>query len=254
MLKLLRRLLLVLLVLASAVGVAAWTCPAELGYRYFGDRIAPVKLHGISGSVWHGHADSAELLGQNLGELDWRLRPSSLLQGAALAHVVLAGGDVVGNGTIEQTADRQLVLHDVEAQLPARIAAPMIDVPLLQLLGTIEIRLAHARLRGYTIADAHGVAFWRNAGVAGAAQARLSDLQFTFATATEGQVSGTVQDLGGPLLASGAFSANAMRYDAKLKLAPRDNNAQVAEALQFVGQPQPDGSRELLIEGRLLGF
>jgi general secretion pathway protein N len=252
--KLLRRLLMVLLVLATVAIIAAWTCPAELAYRYFGERIAPVKLHGIAGSVWHGHADSAEVLGQNLGVLDWRLRPSSLLHGAGLAHVVLGGGDVIGNGTIEQTADRQLLLHDVEAQMPARLAAPVIGIPALELLGTIEMRVAHARLRGYTIADVSGVAFWRNAGVAGAAQARLSDLQFTFASASDGQVSGTVQDLGGPLLASGAFSASAMRYDARIKLAPRDGNAQVAEALQFVGQPQPDGSRELLIEGRLLGF
>jgi len=251
--KLLRRVLMVLLVLATIVVVCAWTCPAELAYRYFGERIAPLKLHGISGSVWHGHAESAEVLGQNLGVLDWRLRPSSLFEGKALAHVVLGGGDVIGSGTLVQTADRQLLLHDVEVQMPARIAAPMIDIPALQLLGTIELRIAHARLRGYTIADAGGVAFWRNAGVTGAAQAQLGDLQFTFATATEGQVSGTVQDLGGPLLASGAFSATAMRYNAQIKLAARDN-AQVAEALQFVGQAQPDGSRELLIEGRLLGL
>ena len=252
--KLLRRLLLVLIVLATIAILAAWTCPAEFAYRHFGDRIAPLKLHGISGSVWHGHADSAELGGQNLGMLDWRLRPSSLLQGAALAHIVLGGGDIVGSGTIEQNADRQLLLHDVEAHMPARAAAPIVDIPTLQLLGTIEVRIAHARLRGYTIIDASGVAFWRNAGVAGAAQASLSDLQFTFATATEGQVAGTVQDLGGPLQASGAFTANALRYDATIKLAARDNNPQVSEALQFVGQPQPDGSRELLIEGRLLGF
>jgi len=251
--KLLRRLSIVLLILATVVLIGAWTCPAALAYRYFGDRIAPLKLHGLSGSVWHGHADSVEVLGQGLGVLDWRLRPSSLLEGAALAHVVLGGGDVIGNGTIEQTADRELLLHDVEVQMPARMAAPMIDIPALQLLGTIELRIAHARLRGYTIADAGGVAFWRNAGVSGAAQAQLSDLQFTFASATDGQISGTVQDLGGPLLASGAFSATALRYDARLKLAPRDNE-QVAEALQFVGQPQPDGSRELLIEGRLLGL
>ena len=96
------------------------------------------------------------------------------------------------------------------------------------------------------------MAYWRNAAVAGAAQARLGELQAQFASAADGGIAGTLRDGGGPLEARGTFNIALGRYSAQLRLAARDGDARVADALQYVGQPQPDGSRLLLIEGRQL--
>lgn len=251
--KALRRIALAAIVLVAALAVAAWTCPADLAYHYFGDRIAPVALHGLSGTIWQGHADAVGLFRQNLGALEWRLQPAALLRGEAIAQLSLAGDGLTAAGTVTRAGDGQISFHDAVVRMPARTAAPVLATPALDLLGTIEVDVSKARLRGAWLEDASGVAYWRDAAVAGAAQARLSDLQVTFASAADGTISGTIRDLGGPLQAQGTFAASLGRYDARVQLAARDNDARVTEALQYVGQPQPDGSRLLEIEGRQLG-
>ncbi|HET7064770.1 MAG TPA: type II secretion system protein N [Rudaea sp.] len=252
--KLLRRVLLLLIVLAAVAGLAAWTCPADLAYRYFGGRLAPLALRDLSGTIWQGRATTVELFRQNLGALEWRLQPAPLLHGEAIAQLTLTGDGITATGLVDRGADGEVSFRDVVAHLPARIAAPVLAIPALDLLGTIEIDVAQARLRGVWLEEASGAAYWRDAAVAGAAQARLSDLQLTFASAAGGTISGVVHDLGGPLQADGTFSASLARYDAQVRLAARGDDPRVTEALQFVGQPQSDGSRQLVIEGRQLGL
>lgn len=250
--KLLRRVLLLVIVLAATAGVAAWTCPADLAYRYFGGRLAPLALRDLTGTIWQGRAAAAELFRQNLGALEWRLQPAALLHGETVAQLSLTGDGIAATGLIDRGTDGQVMFRDVVVHMPARIAAPVLAIPALDLLGTIEIDVAKARLRGAWLDEASGAAYWREAGVAGAAQARLSDLQVTFASAADGTISGVVHDLGGPLQAEGTFTASLGRYDAQVRLAARGDDQRVIEALQFVGQAQPDGSRQLVIEGRQL--
>jgi hypothetical protein len=138
--------------------------------------------------------------------------------------------------------------------MPAGVAAPVFAIPALQFLGTIDIEIAQARLSGMWLADAQGTATWHGAAVAGAAQARLSDLRATFASGADGAINGVVADLGGPLEVAATFRADVGGYQAQARIAPRGDNPQIAEALQFIGQPQPDGSRQLLIEGKTLGI
>jgi len=252
--KVLRRVLLFVIVLAAVAGVAAWTCPADLAYRFFGGRVAPLTLRDLSGTVWQGRAAAAELLGHNLGTLEWRLQPSAILHGEAIAQLALTGDGIVATGVVDRGADGSVSFRDVVVHMPARTAAPVLAIPALDLLGTIEIDVARARLRGLWLEDASGTAYWRDAAVAGAAQARLSDLQVTFASAAGGAISGVVRDLGGPLQAEGTFTATLGRYDAQVRLAARGDDPRVNEALQYVGQPQADGSRQLLIEGHQLGL
>ena len=252
--KWLRRFFLFAIVLAAVAGVAAWTCPADLAYRWFGGRLAPLALRDLSGTVWQGRATSVELFTANLGALEWRLQPAALLHGEAIANLTLTGDGITATGVVDRGADAQVSFRDVVVHMPARIAAPVLAIPALDLLGTIEIDVARARLSGLWLADASGVAYWRDAAVAGAAQARLSDLQLTFASADGGMISGVIHDLGGPLQADGTFTASLARYDAQVRLAVRGDDPRVTEALQYVGQPQSDGSRQLVIEGRQLGL
>jgi len=121
----------------------------------------------------------------------------------------------------------------------------------LQLLGDLDVTITQARLRGAWLDAANGSVHWRNAAVAGAAQAQLGDLEATFASAADGSIAGNVRDLGGPLQLSGTFKVCAGSYDAEAKLVARDANAQVTEALRYIGEPQADGSSLLKIHGQL---
>jgi hypothetical protein len=249
--RFLRGLLIGLLVLAAIAGVAAWTCPAELAYRFAADALVPVRLHDLAGSIWQGHAGAADLLGVSLGTIDWKLQAQPLLRGEIVAQVTVAGDGTSGGGIVDYGGG-QTALRDATLRMPARLAAPVLAIPMLELLGTIEIDIAHAHLRDLWFDDAAGAVRWRDAAVAGAAQAKLGDLQATFASTPDGSIAGVVGDLGGPLELAGTFKANRNAYEAQARLASRGDNAQVTEALQFIGQAQADGSRNLEIRGRPL--
>ncbi|HEY8010619.1 MAG TPA: type II secretion system protein N [Rudaea sp.] len=250
--QLLRKSILGLLIVALCVGVAAWTCPADIAYRWFASRLGPVTLADLSGSLWHGHAGSMRVFGRELGVLDWQLQALPLFKGTWVVQVNVSGGDATAQAMLTRSADRQLDIRDATIQLPATVLEPAIGVPNLNLQGRIEIALKQARLRGAWVESANGSALWRDAAVSGVAQARLSDLHATFVTMPDGGISGELRDLGGPLLADGMFTAAAGHYEAELKLAARDGDTHVLDALQYVGEPQSDGSVLLKIRGQLL--
>lgn len=249
--KWLRRTLLALAALVVLAAIAAWTCPAAIAYGFVADSLRPLRLRDLGGTVWNGHADHVELLGRDLGALDWKLQPLPLLRGEAAAHFAVTGAAVTAQGDVRRSG-ASTELEATVLRMPASIAAPALGIPALRLFGTIEVDIASARLDGVRLAAASGSATWHDAEVAGAAQARLGDLQATFAANGAAGIKGTVRDLGGPLELTGTFSASLGSYAAQARMAARDGNPQVAEALQYVGQPQPDGSRDLQIRGRQL--
>ena len=250
--RLLRKLALVLLAFAALTGIALWTCPADIAYRWFATRLGPVTLTDLSGSIWHGHATSMRVFDHELGALDWNLSPWPLLKGDTVAQITIKGVDTTAQGTLTRHADRQLEIRDARIQMPASVLDPAVGVGDLTMRGRIEINLSQAHLRGAWIESADGEALWLDAAVAGAAQARLSDLKATFVTMSDGGIAGELRDLGGPLAADGMFSAGRGDYDAQLKLSARDGDPHVLEALTHVGEPQSDGSVLLKIRGHLL--
>jgi hypothetical protein len=249
--KQLRRLLLLLVALLGIVAIVAATCPAQFVYRLVENRLGAVRLSGIGGSVWDGHASSLQVFGTELGALDWQLQAMPLLHGTAVAHVVLGGGETTASADVEHDLGGVTLVRGATIRAPAHIAAPALDIPALQLLGDLEATITQARLRGAWPEAASGTAHWHNAAVAGAAQAQLGDLEATFASATDGSIAGVVHDLGGPLQLSGTFKVSAGNYDAEAKLVARDGNPQVIEALRYIGEPQADGSSLLKIHGQL---
>lgn len=249
----LRRLVLFLLLLAVLAAIGVATCPASFAWRFVAARAGAVTLDAIGGTVWNGHAGSVSVYGRPLGALDWRLAVLPLLHGEVAASVQLHGGDMQASGLFTRHADASVSIVDADARLPARVAAPALDIPLLQLLGTLDIHIAQLTLHGAWPTAARGSVEWRDAAVAGSAQAQLGSLRADFDNAADGSIAGTVRDQGGPLQLHGTFSVRDGNYDARATLAARGGNAQVLDALRYIGQPQADGSMLLLIHGRLFG-
>jgi general secretion pathway protein N len=249
--KLFRNLILIVIILLVIAGVVAVTCPADYAYRLVANRLGALKLGGVSGSIWNGHAASAQVFGQELGALDWQLQAAPLLSRELIAHVDLNGGAVKATGIVDRGADGTISVRDATFQMPARMAAPALDIPALDLLGEIDGKLTQAQLRGVWVDGASGSLRWNHAAVAGAAQAQFGDLEATFSSAPDGSIAGVVHDLGGPLQVNGTFKVAAGSFDAEAKLAARDGNPQVMEALSYIGQLQADGTSLLLIHGGL---
>lgn len=253
MMKLIRNLLLLVIVLALvAVGVLAFL-PASTALGFVGGRLGPVQLGDVSGTVWKGQAEPASINGQPIGTLGWRLHPLGLLRARADADLTLAGDTYNGTGAISVQRDRTLRVRDLHLVMPANKLQPLLDIPALVFRGDVQVDVDEAELRGGFPTQVKGRATWKNASVAGSAEAQFGDVVTDFASTPDGGIAGTVSDGGGPLQASGSYTANLVGYDADIALRARDGNPQVLEALQYIGEPQPDGSARLVVRGRLLG-
>lgn len=249
--RILRNVVMVLVVLLVIGAVVVATCPAEYAYRLVADRLGVVRLGGLSGSIWQGHASSVQVFGQPLGAVDWQLEAAPLLGREVMAHVRLSGAEITANGTIDRTPDSTLSVREVTFRVPARLAEPALDIPALQFLGNIDGTLAEARLHGAWVEQASGTLRWNDAAVAGAAQAQLGALEATFSSAPDGAIAGVAHDTGGPLELNGTFKVSAGSFDADAILAARDGNPQVTEALRYIGQLQADGKSHLIVHGQL---
>lgn len=248
--KLLKILVAATLLALIAAVVALWTLPAEVGYRHAASRLGPVTLTGLRGTIWDGRADAISVFGHDLGEINWHARKSPLLFGRLLADVRIKGADVDVAGVVSRGFGGDLEGQDIRFSLPAARLAPAFGAGTVQLLGTIsgvvdQATLAQAMLRG-----ASGSARWSDAAADTAASGlvRLPDILAEFASQPDGSIAGRVHDdEKGDLAIDGSFSLHLGSIDATATLRARNDNAQLAESLRHIGEPQPDGSSELVI-------
>lgn len=250
--RLLRNLILLLLALALVAVLVLAFIPAQFAIDRFGDRLGPLKLNDVSGTIWSGQAGQTLLRDENLGTLRWSLSPLGLLSARADADLDLSGGPYVGKAAVSIARDRTVRISDLAVTMSARKLEPLLDIPALVFRGEVVVTLNSAEVRGGVPMSLDGNAVWKNAAVAGSAEAQFGDITSTFASKAGGGFEGTVSDSGGPLQASGGYSATLAGYEAVIDLRARDNNPQVLEALQYIGQPQTDGSSRLEIRGRIL--
>ncbi len=248
--KPIRWLLLGLSVLLLLALLLVATAPADLAYRWFAHRLGPVRAEGLSGSVWNGSASGVSVFGTALGPANWRLDGWSVLRGAAHGDIALAGEVVQGKAALRRV-DGAWRLEDVAAEFPASVLGPALDIPALILTGTVRVEAKYAALRGGVLESADGIATWREIVIAGAAQARVDGLEARFVPAPGGGVDANLRDLGGSLAVDGRVEVRAGRYSAQVRLAARDADPQVGEALQYIGERMSDGSTLLRIEGNL---
>ena len=251
--KLLRNLFVLLLVLLLAGIVVLALLPARVALDFVGGRLGPVELGEVSGTVWRGEARPARINGEDIGTLSWSLSPWALLAARADADLRLEGEVWRGEGAVSVKRDRSVRVRDLRLNFPAQRLQPALDIPALVLRGEVQVHIVEGELQGGFPTAVKGSATWKDAAVAGSAAAQFGDLSTDFASDGAGGLKGTVRDHGGPLQAEGSYQASLAGYSADVVLRARDGNPQVVEALQYIGQPQPDGSARLEVRGQLLG-
>ena len=238
-----------MLVLIGA-GVFAWILPADLAYRYGAGRLAPVVLSGVRGTLWDGHADGVSVLGHDFGELNWRAQKSPLLRGRVVAQVRIKGTDVDAAGQLTRAGDGALEVQDFRFSLPAALLAPASGD---RLHGTLSGVVTQATLAHGRLSDTAGTARWSEAGMAGEPALRFSELLAEFASQPDGGIAGTVHDDGkGNVALDGSFTLGFTAFDAVLTLRGRNDDAQTVELLHRVGEPQADGSSQIVVHEPLL--
>jgi len=232
-----------------ALGAFALTFLARLPARW----LAPLLPEGVAcadpaGTVWSGSCSNLDTRGFRAGAVSWSLQPARLLTLHAAARLRLAppGSNLEGEvswspfgGAIEGRAVRGDLALQPGGLLPG--------VP-ADLSGRVGLSLDEIALRGRTITALRGVIEVRELqqrtgeGLMPLGSFRLS---FQGAPDASGNITGRLEDTGGPLAVEGSLaltSAPGYLLNGTVALRP-DASPMLARQIAFLGSPDAAGRR-----------
>lgn len=241
--------------LAFVVGVLA-LLPSRLVLAKPGAIFDPtVRFYGLHGSIWRGSADVVQIGLMRLEGLHWALSPAALLTAALSADLTaqLAGNEQSAEVTFRS---RRIKAENIDAGMPLSLIGPMLGWRWLPLAGQMELRMPLLRLYNNKLQAAEGQVTLRGAQWTLLQPApSLGDISATVSTDDNDQINAEIENSGGSFTISGRASlAAGGEYLLDVRLQPRPGaDPSVQKLLEAFGQPQPDGSRQLKLQGKLAG-
>ncbi len=240
-----------------AVGVAAYllilvtTLPAVYFRDTLQDRLPGLELGNVSGSVFSGQSDRVNFMGEALGPVAWRIRPSGFLllrieyrlmfsHPDNNGHVYIGikpGGDIFGRGLDMQLAPDRLLNRFSPVALHTR--------------GALHLVLDHFELTGDGARAVTGTAAWGNAAIESPLLLPLGEIGLVLESRDETLVA-TVSR-GGDLGVSGEIMLQpGDRYTLDLVLRPDESvDSDVLALLDASMSPHPAGGYQLKTNGSI---
>lgn len=218
------------------------TVPARVLPWFLGDQ--PLKLSGLSGTLWRGEAARAVLVTPSgtlhLGVLRWRLEPASLASFSPRVAVDSQWGQQRLAMRVRRSGGAQFSLRDVSASVDARLAQRWIPV---ELRGRVEAQLARLEVVDDIPVAVQGTLTWQGAGWFGPTGPRaLGSYVAQLATEDEGRIVATISTLAGTLRAGGTVTLEAGRYAVDARLDPQGPvDPELEQALSLVAVPDENG-------------
>ncbi len=229
--------------------------PASVGLRWFAP--ATLRMNGVSGTLWHGAATSADIGKVHLGETAWSLSPLALVTGRLGGDVQtrIGDGNVRGDVAVNRAGDLRCTACSYEG--PIASLRPVIPA-LRSVEGQLNLQVAAIEVRDKWPTRAVGTATLTDVPIAAAGQPRR-DLPVATIAATvkadpvsdDGLIAVSVQDGGGPLELNAQLKLTppgAFEFAGRVK-ARADAPPELVNALAALGPRGQDGSTEIGLSG-----
>ena len=243
----------VLFAVVVYVGFLAANFPADRAYAMLKERLPPrIQLFGLEGSVWHGHAEVAQLGQYRLAPLNWQYRLLGLLKGRVDVKVAFDRGPARASGVVGLSPGGKIHLTDVDVALPANELVRMLRLPVVKVDGSLDAKLDTAQLQAAHMTALNGTLTWGDAQVLNPQSYRLGTLEAVFTTEND-QIKGTLHDKGGPLLLDGLVTVKPDgSYQVNANVGTRDNSQPALNRLiNSLGRQGPGGKVALNYSGKM---
>lgn len=238
-----------------AVGVAAYllilvvTLPAAYFRDSLQDTLPGLELGHVSGSVFSGRSDRVSFMGQELGPVDWAMRPFALLLLRIEYRLMLSHPDNNGQVTMGIGAGSEAYGNDLDIQLlPGRLINRFSPIE-LRTRGSMDLLLDHFELTDEGLRAVTGTVLWQNAAIESPLALPLGELGLALESRDETLVATVTR--GGDLGVSGEILLQpGNRYALDLVLRPGAKaNGEVKGLLETALDPHPAGGFQLKTTG-----
>ncbi|HEV7777336.1 MAG TPA: type II secretion system protein N [Luteibacter sp.] len=241
--KLLKWVLAVLLVLLVAAAALFWFLPASWVVGAVESRMHGMRVEGVSGTLWNGHAERVVTAdGELLGMLDWTLN-----RGAPLGRRHVTGRFQGPLGHVAWQFDHARSdssdWRDIDFRWDARVFASHPALRAFDPRGTLEGRIPEASLQGNWPVTMHGEATWRDASLQmPEGRVPLGNLHVGV-TSNDGVLHAKLDEDGsGPLDIRGTLDAMPLGWRLDIRMQPRTVDTALSHLLARFGPPSADGS------------
>lgn len=220
------------------------TAPARLLQRVVpNDQLI---LRGLSGTVWNGHASGVLLrLPQGylqLGEVQWSLRPLSLLLLAPQLSLRSAWGNQIVDGELILRGRRDLDVRNLRASASAGLLSHFAPVAVD---GMFNLQIEKLQLRDGLPYSAQGRLVWQDGSWRSPrGPVPLGSYGMDFTQEPGETFAGEVITLSGPLQASGTAQLQQRHYTVDIVLTPEHSlDEQLQQMLSLIAAPEGSGFR-----------
>lgn len=242
---------LIFLGLLAFVVTAVWKFPAAGVLPHV--NIQPVKLSGVSGSIWNGGAQTVEApeLKQPVTNVQWKFAPATLLSASAGANVnfeVLGGK---GEGLVSRNRSGNMFVNDGTFRVPASRLEQFLPLPVAEFGGILLADIKDLELENNLLKRTTGTLTWNSAEVKNTVL--LGQVVFDIVPQGEDQHIGTLSNTDGQLELRGEVLLDlAGNYKADIQIKPTSETPpQVNGLLNLVGRPASDGSYRIRNNGNI---
>ena len=245
------KIILALLGLAAFLLFMVIQFPARTAWQWVPQEIQnQLRLQGLEGSIWNGHARQVWFQHYDLGRVDWQLSPFGLITGGLSVDFEIDASTIQATGEISSS--------DTEAfeitELKAVIDPSLLDTRLapVSLLGTLGMDIKNASYEAGRLIAIEGVASLGSGMLEGPYPLPLGDVSAVLTPAgNETEIS--IENRDSPLGISGIVLLTADgQYELQFEIHNADPSRQdINDALSLLGRPDDNGRHQIGFRGQV---
>ena len=237
----------------SYLALLITTMPANTVSSIINDN-SPVKIRGVSGTIWHGKAFSVDINNSiQLQSTEWSFTVWKLLLGQLAIDIETQYLDNNINSEIGTSFLGRYFINDLSATILAKDLAQLAEIPLAQLSGLISLNITHAQWKQGELPIATGEINWKDAAVTITDTASLGNVSILLNESEQQLLNADISNQGGDIKISGnAELVPETDYALNITLTPTataKNN--IKQSLGLFAQKQSNGDYVLKKSGSL---
>ena len=212
-----------------------------------------ISLNGLQGALWSGRAGNVRIQQHQLSNVQWSFNGWKLFTGKLAADIKAQFRGQAVSASIGLSAPGALTLDDTRAQIDAATVGELVQIPIAQLGGRVQIALDHVELPRGAPPVASGMIIWKQASVTVAETVSLGDVNIQLQDAGDPPLLAVISNRGGDIRLSGKASVKRNGdYQLQLNLKPSTSSSDnVRNSLKMFARPQNDGSYQIDNNGNL---
>ncbi|MDH3325462.1 MAG: type II secretion system protein N [Gammaproteobacteria bacterium] len=216
----------------------------------------PLKVYGLSGSLWQGEAKRVSYAGKHFNQVAWELHPLALLTGNLSASLRFKNAEGNASGLFSYGFTGDLTAENLLVNIQATEALKMAKIPAFKLGGEFKLNLPRVTFADDRLAFINGRLLWADAKSIFPQKLDLGNLVVDLSTSEDDVILAKLSDGGGALeLGGGLTLAPDGKYDFNGQFSAREGRQSVlGRSLGFMARYDANGKAVLKRTGNVSEF